>query len=309
MKKICLSFIFTALLLGCVSCANDESKDVKKEMQDGLDLFFSVDKKGRIEKERFFLDGAVLFGMSPSDFTYRRLNYRFSDSHYFSITYCDEFGYGSQKDIFGNSLTRGTPGYVGTVVTFPDNTVELDCEISFSYQGYTVSNTLKVTLYGGSQAVASKDNWYKKDDSHYTYNNSVTYTDDIERPKEKVVSSGSIDLSSMTLNFSIKSDKYSSGLYSYTSYDYTFNYNALSGLVEVSDSASSLETKRNSIYLNTKYNQEKYNNDKNNGWDWRCLRHLMSPLRTFDSLLTQNGNSQYVSVFYSNNYTYEYLFN
>ena len=291
------------------SCSStNEYSDIISSMKEALNLYFDESKIGRIEKEKFFLDGALLFGMKAGDYDFRTLHYDFSDNSYFNLTYKEEFGYTDQKDIFRNKLSRGSPGYVGQVVSFPSKTIMLDCTISFSYNGYTVSNILKVELYGGSEATAAASGWAQNDSAHYTYSNSYTLTDDIDRPTQKSKASGSIDLSSMTLDYFCQSDKYVNGLFSHTSYKYSYHYDANTGLIEVTDSTNSYNVKNNSIYLITLYSNSKYQNDKDNGWDWQKLSHVMGVLKTFDKLLVENGKSDYVSIFYGTTYTYSYLF-
>ena len=298
--KNTLSFSVTLFIgFSLISCSSSNTENnVIKEMKDALNLYFDESKIGRIEKEKFFLDGALLFGVKAGDYDFRTLHYDFSDNSYFNLTYKEEFGYTDQKDIFRNKLSRGSPGYVGQVVSFPSETIMLDCTISFSYNGYTVSNIVKVELYGGSEATAAASGWVQKDSAHYTYSNSYTLTDDIDRPTQKSKASGSIDLSSMTLDYFCQSDKYVYGLFSHTSYKYSYHYDANTGLIEVTDSTNSYNVKNNSIYLNTLYNNSKYQNDKDNGWDWQKLSHVMGALKTFDKLLVENGKT----------YTYSYLF-
>lgn len=309
-KKRFLS-ISAAMLVGLclVGCSSANAGDnIIKEMKDALNLYFSETKTGKIQKEKFFLDGALLFGMKAGDYDFRTLNYDFSDNSYFSLTYKEEFGYSDQKDIFNNKLLMRSPGYVGQVLSFPEETTTLDCRISFNYQSYTVSNTLKVTLLGGSEATAAATGWTQKSDGVYTYSSSTTFTDDIDRPTQKMVASGTIDLNTMTMDYYCKSDKYNYGLFSYTQYSYSYHYDASTGLIEITDNTNSYNIKNNSIYLNRFYDYSKYEADKANDWDWSILSKPMGALKTFDKLLCENNKLSFVTVFYSDNYNYLYLF-
>lgn len=309
MKNKLLIVLIPSFLFNVSSCSSsNETANIYQEMKNELNLYFSETKTGRIEKEKFFLDGAVLFGMGAGDYDFRTLYYDFSDNSYFNLDYKDRFGYTDQKDIFRNKLLSSSPGYVGQVVQFPPETIILDCTISFSYKSYTVSNTLKVELYGGSEATAAASGWIQQSSNYYTYSFSSTLTDDIDRPISKSTASGSIDLSSMVLNYNCKADKYVNGLFSHTAYKYSYNYDANTGLIEVTDSTNSYNVKSNSIYLNCIYSNSKYQADKENGWDWQKLTQVMGALKTFDKLLVENGKQSYVSVFYQGTYSYSYLF-
>ena len=247
MKNTFLAFLIIASLTGASACScSNETSNIKKKMKDSLDLYFNEAKTGQIKKEEFFLKGALLFGMKPGDCDFRTLSYDFGDNSYFSLTYKDEFGDTDKKDIFYNKLLMRSPGYVGRVLSFPKETTTLDCTISFNYQSYTVSNTLKVTLLGGSEATAAAAGWTQESDGVYTYSSSTEFTDDIDRPTQKMVSRGTINLNTMTMSYSCESEMYSYGLYSYTQYNYSYHYDASTGLLEAVDNTNSRGGKNNS---------------------------------------------------------------
>ena len=120
--------------------------------------------------------------MKPGDCDFRTLNYDFGDNGYFSLTYKNEFGDTDKKDIFYNKLLMRSPGYVGRVLSFTKETTTLDCTLSFNYQSYTISNKLKVTLLGGSEATTAATGWTQESDGVHTYSSSMEFTDDIDRP-------------------------------------------------------------------------------------------------------------------------------
>ena len=309
-RKLLYSFLSIFSIFIFASCSNDNSERERtlNSMQSALDLYFDESKSGKIDKERFFLDGAVLFGTKAGDYDFRILHYDFGDNSYFNLTYKEVFDYTDQKDIFRNKLSRSSPGYVGQVVKFPSETITLNCTVSFDYGGYTVANTLKVELYGGSESTAAKAGWTQIDKSHYKYSSSSTITDEIDRPKTKYNASGEIDLENLTLDYRTKCDQYVYGLFSHTSYSYSYHYNALTKTIEATDYTNSYKVQTQSISLDKLYDSSTYENAKNNGWDWKILDYGLGSVKLFDKLLVENGKSSYVSILYGGTYTTDYLF-
>lgn len=198
---------------------------------------------------------------------------------------------------------------MGQVVKVPNETIKLDCVISFSYGNYTISNNLKIELYGGSQSTAFAEGWIQIDSNHYKYSSNYTLTDNIDRPTQKNTTSGEINLENCILDYRTKTDRYVNGLFSYTSLSCSFHYNGITKTMDISDNTNSNNIKTKSIFLGTLYNSAYYDNDKNDGWDWKILNYVLKALKLFDKLLIESGKSVYVSALYTNgNYSTNYLF-
>jgi|GEM_PF-6517633 len=320
-SKIVLAMILSMIMFCLVACSsNGAGYQIKTQTLDEylawkLDSYISNIKDVKINKNSFILNGKIIVSYHPHTLDPAKLSYEFSPSKYFTSEYRTKYG-SSGRDFFGQDVMASDPCYIVRVVDFPDTTQTLTCRIKLEYEGHSASQTLNIIMLGGSDALAAIHGWKKESDNQYQYIISRSDTKSQSGYHYNTVSN--IDLSSYTLTSETAYRVLRYGDLMYYRYNYSFEYNAQTGILNIVDKTKQANVKTSSINLHMLYDKQKYDEDKANGWDWQMLNEFVYELRVLDSLLIIYGEEQYVSAFsngkpiYDNTasliYSYKYLF-